>query len=210
MIFLASIAVIIIIFVINVIPFFMPPTWMLISVVGFNFHLGSWGLAILSVFAAIASSSGRAVLALFADKILRTKFIKSATRENLGVLKQYVEKRQALTFTFFLSYAFSPLPSGQLFLAYGLTDLKLRLAILPFFIGRLTSYLFWAFTSSAVSHYFSVSSLMSGAFFSVYFVLGQIFTIYLVYVFTKIDWRALLEERKLRFIKKAVNLDKKA
>jgi membrane protein YqaA with SNARE-associated domain len=199
---LASIGVILLIFVINVIPAFMPPTWIFLSFIGFNFHLSNLELAVLAVFAALASSSGRAVLAIFADRILRLKFIRPATRENLEVLKRHVEDKKKLTFAFFLTYAFSPLPSGQLFLAYGLTDLKLIIAIIPFFIGRLSSYLFWVFTSSGLSDYLNISTVQSGAFFSLYFILGQVITLYLVYLFTKIDWQVLFTEKKIRLIKK--------
>jgi hypothetical protein len=201
MVILASLGVIVLIFIINVIPVFMPPTWALISLISFNFPLSNLGLALLSLGAALASSSGRAVLAIFSEKILRNKFIKPETRKNLDFLKERVERKRVLTFGFFLAFAFSPLPSGQLFLAYGLTNLKLYIAIIPFFVGRLVSYLFWAFTASGLSDYLKISASESGTFFSLYFIIGQIVTLYLVYVFTKIDWQALLEEKKLRFIR---------
>jgi hypothetical protein len=199
---LASIGIIALIFVINVIPAFMPPTWIFLSFIGFNFHLSNLALAVLAVFAALASSGGRAVLTIFAEKILRNKIISPTTRANMDVLKENIIKRKNLTRGFFLFYAFSPFPSGQLFLAYGLTDLKVSLAIIPFFFGRLCSYLFWVFASSETSKFLDVSSLKSGAFFSIYFILGQAFAIYLVYLITKIDWQVLFTEKKIRLIKK--------
>ena len=199
---LTIIGILVIIFIINVIPAFMPPTWILLSFVGFTFHLGNYTLAVLAVLAAVASSGGRAVLAIVSKRILRNKVISESIRNNMDVLKENIIKRQNLTRGFFLFYAFSPFPSGQLFLAYGLTDLKLRLAIIPFFLGRMASYLFWVFTSSGVSHLVDINSLKSGAFFSTYFVLGQIFAFYLVYLVAKIDWKVLFEEKKIRFIKR--------
>ena len=196
------VGILLVIFIINVIPAFMPPTWVLLSFVGFNFHLGNYSLAILAILAAVASSSGRAVLAIFSDKILRNKVISESTRKNMDVLKENIVKRQNLTRGFFLFYAFSPFPSGQLFLAYGLTDLKLRLAIIPFFLGRMSSYLFWVFASSETSKVLDITSFKSGAFFSTYFILGQIFAFYLVYLVAKIDWKVLFEEKKIRFVKK--------
>ena len=196
------IGILVIIFIINVIPAFMPPTWILLSFVGFNFHLGNYSLAILAVLAAVASSGGRAVLAIFSDKILRNKVISEETRKNMDVLKENIIKRQNLTRGFFLFYAFSPFPSGQLFLAYGLTDLKLKLAIVPFFLGRMSSYLFWVFTASETSKYLVLKLFSAGKFFSVYFILGQIFAFYLVYLVAKIDWKILFEEKKIRFIKR--------
>lgn len=202
---LISAGVIILIFVINVIPAFMPPTWILLSFVGFNFHLTNFALAVLAVLAAVASSGGRAVLALLSEKILRNKIISETTRKNMDVLKENIIKRKNLTRGFFLFYAFSPFPSGQLFLAYGLTDLKLSLAIIPFFLGRLASYLFWVFASSETAKYLDFKSFSSRTFFSVYFILGQILAFYLVYLVAKIDWKILFTEKKLRFIKKETN-----
>ncbi len=200
---LTIIGILALIFVINVIPAFMPPTWILLAFAGFNFHLNNYALAVLAVLAAVASSSGRAVLTILSEKILRNKVISEATRRNMDALKENIIKRKNLTRGFFLFYAFSPFPSGQLFLAYGLTDLKLRLAIIPFFLGRMSSYLFWVFTASETSKLVDLTSFKSGAFFSAYFILGQILAFYLVYLVAKIDWNILFNEKKVRFIKRA-------
>lgn len=198
---LSLITVLIIIFIINLVPAFMPPTWLLLSFVGFTFHLSNYSLAVLSVFAALASTSGRTLLALFSEKILRYKVLTEKERQNIDVLKDNIQKRKVFTFAFFLFFAFSPFPSGQLFLAYGLTDLKLRLAFIPFFFGRLISYIFWSLTASGVSKFIGFSVLKSGAFFSGYFILGQLFAFYLIYLFVKIDWKILFNEHKIKFIK---------
>ncbi len=202
---LASIVTLIIIFIINVIPAFMPPTWILLSFVGFTFNFNNYDLIVISIFAAIAATSGRAVLAIFADRIIRNKILSESSRDNVDVLKNNIEKKKAFTFGFFLFYAFSPLPSGQLFLAYGLTELKLIFAIAPFFIGRLISYLFWVFTASGISELTSLTNLQSGFFFGGYFIVAQLSALYLVYLFVKIDWNILFTERKIKFIKKIVD-----
>ncbi len=201
---LTSIGIIIIIFLLNIIPAFIPPTWILLSFVGFNFHMSNYALVILSVFAAIASTSGRVVLASLSDRMIRNKILSDTAKKNIDVLKTQIQKRKAFTFGFFLSYAFSPFPSGQLFLAYGLTDLKLKIAAIPFFFGRLVSYTFWALTASEVSKAIDITSLKSGAFFSLFFILAQVAAFYLVYLFIKIDWKILFEEHKVKFIKKVM------
>lgn len=201
---LTSIGIIILIFLMNIIPAFMPPTWILLSFVGFNFHLSNYSLIILSIFAAIASTSGRVILAIISDKMIRNKILSGRARNNIDTLKIEIEKRKALTFGFFLSYAFSPFPSGQLFLAYGLTDLKIKIAAIPFFIGRLTSYIFWALTASQVSKIIDVTSFKTGAYFSGFFILAQLAAFYLVYLFVRLDWKILFNEHKFKFIKKII------
>ena len=201
---LVSVSILFLIFIINIIPAFMPPTWMLLSFVGFTLHFSNYSLVIFSVFAAVAAVSGRAILALFSDRIIRNRFLSKRTKENIDIIKINIEKRKVFLTSFFLLFAFSPFPSGQLFLAYGLTGLKLRFAVIPFFIGRLASYLFWAFTASEISERLVISDFKSGAFFSLYFILAQIGTLFLVYLFAKVDWKILFEERKIRLLKKEV------
>jgi hypothetical protein len=58
-------------------------------------------------------------------------------RKNIDAIKEGLENRRVLTFGVFLLYACSPLPSNYLFIAYGLTTLRLALVGFPFFIGGL-------------------------------------------------------------------------
>lgn len=202
MIPLFLIGILVIIFAINVIPAFMPPTWMLLSFIGFSFNLSNQDLILISILAAIAATSGRVVLTIFSKKIIRNMILSENTRKNIDVLKQNIENRKIYTFSFFLAYAFSPFPSGQLFLAYGLTDLKVLVAAIPFFIGRMISYLFWAITASKVSERIITTSLKSGTYFSLYFIVAQILSFYLVYLFVKIDWKSFFIKHKITSMKK--------
>jgi hypothetical protein len=93
-----------------------------------------------------------------------------------------------------------------IFLAYGLTTMDLRLIGIPFFLGRSISYGFWGLTSSAVSRRIAMESTQALSYLSGYFIASQILLLYLIYLFTKIDWRALFGEKKLRRIpRKAKN-----
>lgn len=201
---LLSIVIILIIFLINIVPAFMPPTWMLLSFVGFNFHLSNSELVILAIIAAVASTFGRVVLALLSKVIIRNKVLNDNDKQNIDVLKTNIEKRKTFTFSFFLFFALFPFSSGQIFLAYGLTKLKLWLAAVPFFIGRSISYIFWALTASQVSEMADTNALTSGAFLSIYFILGQIGAFLLVYLFIKLDWKAIFDEHKIKFIKNII------
>ena len=74
---------------------------------------------------------------------MRKKLLSDAHRANIDVTKNHLEARTTLTAGLFLFYAFSPLPSNFLFIAYGLTGLPLLRVALPFFVGRLASYGFF-------------------------------------------------------------------
>jgi len=174
---------------------------MLLSIVGFSFNLDIFSLLILCIFAAVASTLGRTLLALLSDKFIRNNILSTKAIKNVDFLKHYLENKKALTFSFFLLFAFSPFPSGPLFMAYGLTGLKLRIATVPFFFGRVASYTFWALTASGVSEIFDLTTLKSEIFFGGGFVLTQALVLYSVYLFIKIDWRLLFEEHKISFMK---------
>ncbi len=187
-----------IILMFNLAPAFTPPTWMLLSYIQIRYHPHFLAFALIG---AVAATIGRLLLAKLADVVVRDRFLSQRTVANLNVLKEKLEKHKRMTFSIFLFYAFSPLPSNQLFLAYGLTHLDLSLIALPFFIGRFTSYLFWIVTASTVAHSLASKFLLNGGFIKSYFLIVQTLTLVLVYVFTRIDWRVLFEKRKVTWLK---------
>jgi hypothetical protein len=153
----------------------------------------------LALIGASAATLGRLTLARLSRVIVRRRFIDEPTRENIRAIKDGLEKRRALTFGMFLAYAFSPLPSNYLFIAYGLTTLRLASVILPFFLGRLASYSFWVTTASSLGDRLDMDSIESASYVGIYFIVSQLLLIPAIYVFTRIDWRAAFEERKLRW-----------
>jgi membrane protein YqaA with SNARE-associated domain len=187
------------VFLFNLIPAFAPPTWILLSYIQVKFHPNVFVLALTG---AAAATLGRIVLAKLAKVIVRDRFLSAATKRNIDTVKAKLHQHEGLTFSVFLLFAFSPFPSNQLFLAYGLTNLPLALVAAPFFLGRFVSYLFWIVTAHEISKRLAVDSLRSGAFFKTYFVVIQIVSLALVYVFIKIDWHKLFTEHKLGWIKK--------
>lgn len=195
------ITVFIIILGINIVPVFMPPTWLLLSLFSFYFKTTNSKIIMIAVVSAIAATLGRVILAKFSHTIIRRKLLSDKSTKNIDDIKEHVETKKALTLGIFLFYAFSPFPSGQLFLSYGLTNLPIWMLAVPFFIGRLSSYLAWSLTSSEISRRIAVSSLASGKFFGFYFIAGQFMSFLLVYLFIKIDWHFLFTEKKIRLVK---------
>jgi membrane protein YqaA with SNARE-associated domain len=185
-----------IVFLLNVIPIFAPPTWTVLSFVAIRFKPN---VIVLALVGAAAATLGRLLLSKLSTVIVRQKFLSEGARKNIDALKVRLETNQKLSFAVFLFYAFSPLPSNHLFIAYGLTALRLKLIAVPFLIGRVVSYAFWAFTASKVAQILSYESVTAESFFSYYFIASQLFGLFAVYVFTKIDWQRLFDEKKLRW-----------
>jgi membrane protein DedA with SNARE-associated domain len=187
-----------VVFGLNIIPAFAPPTWMVFSYIGFRYV--TVNVALLAVIGAAAATLGRIILAKMARIVVRQKFMSDSSRSNIDSIHEYLEPRRKLTSGIFLFYAFTPFPSNYLFIAYGLTTMQLRKIAAPFFIGRSISYSFWGLTASSVARRITLESTDALSYFSIYFVATQILLLSLIYLFTRVDWRALLNERKLRWV----------
>ena len=185
-----------VVFVLNVIPAFAPPTWMAMSMFGFvSPDLHPWLVAIV---AATAATCGRTILALMAQRIVSSRWAHGSMQDNLVTLADVIARRRAASAIAFLAFAFSPLPSNFLFIAYGLTNAPLLLLVIPFFVGRAISYGLAFEGGSAAFHHFG--DLGGGIWVWVYFGVTQLLMLAMLYLFAKIDWRASLGSRRLRWM----------
>ena len=188
------------IFGLNLIPAFAPPTWMALAFVGFQFP--ETNSMLLATVGAVAATLGRLTLARLSHVLIRKKLLSDAHRANIDVIKDRLEKRTTLTVGLFLFYAFSPLPSNFLFIAYGLTRLPLLRVGLPFFIGRLASYGFFILGGAAAGRRFAIDSMLSGAYALAWFIGTQLLILGALYCFTRVDWKVLFDNRKLVWLAK--------
>jgi membrane protein YqaA with SNARE-associated domain len=191
-----------VVLLLNIIPAFAPPTWMVFSFLGFRLptHM-DWSFALVG---AVAATMGRSLLGKLSRIIIRNRWLSDAAKQSINSLKPELEKRPNLTFGLFLFYAFTPLPSNYLFIAYGLTTMPLIRLVAPFFIGRFVSYYFWTMSAAAVSRKLELEETDAMAYFSVYFVLTQFALLGVVYVFMRVDWKLLLQKRKWRWLPKSI------
>jgi membrane protein YqaA with SNARE-associated domain len=146
-----------IVFGINLLPAFGPPTWAVLVFTRLHWHLNPIALVLLG---ALAATGGRYLLARgahhFKDRL------PGRLKDNLEDARSLLERKRVGAIALFGVFVVSPLPSAQLFLAAGLLDLPLGLLTAAFFLGRLVSY----------SIYVSVATLADKQLGS---VLGQIF-----------------------------------
>ena len=185
-----------VVFLLNVVPIFAPPTWAVLSFIAIRFESN---IMLLAVVGAVGATLGRLALAKLSRVIVRQKILSDDTRRNIDAVKERLESKAELTFGVLLFYAFSPFPSNHLFIAYGLTALKLKLIAIPFLLGRVVSYAFLAFTASGVAQLLNYGSETPRSFFSYYFVASQLLGLLTIYVLTKIDWRRVFAEKRLRW-----------
>jgi len=198
-----SVVLFVVVFVLNVLPAFAPPTWTTMSFIGFA--IPNVDFALLAVVAAIAATSGRIVLAKLSRVLVRQRLLSAETRHNVDTIKLGIETRPAVAFGTFLGYALSPLPSNYLFIAYGLTTLPLVVLAIPFFVGRLVSYAFWITTASTVGDWLDVDMdwFQSAPYFIGYYLVSQLLLVPAIYGFTRLDWRAVFMQGRFKWLDKS-------
>ncbi|MEX3633479.1 hypothetical protein [Paraburkholderia sp. BR14320] len=187
----------VVVLLLNLAPAFAPPTWMAMSWVGFNISEGN--PFVFAVVAASAATIGRLVLARFSRSLMRGRLMRESDRENIAVVEEWLRKRRKLTVGVFFLYALGPLPSNFLFIAYGLSGLPLRVIGAAFFAGRTISYSVWAHLGRFASTFIDSESDFEGGYLSGYFVISQLALLGFVYILMKLDWKMLMEQRKLRW-----------
>lgn len=133
---LAQLAVVLgIVFAINLLPAFGPPTWAVLVFFSLDFDLPAVPLVLGG---ALAAAGGRFVLANGA-RWLRPRF-SAARLERLDRAEAALGADRRRTVAGLGLFALSPVPSGQLFVAAGLMTVPLLPLTAAFFAGRLVSY----------------------------------------------------------------------
>jgi hypothetical protein len=180
---LALVAVIV--FGVNLIPAFGPPTWAVLVYVELNHDLPTVGLVLVG---AAAAAGGRLVLAL-AFRRLRDH-VSPRRRANLEAAREVLAGSRARSIAGLGLFALSPLPSAQLFEAAGLIGVALLPLTAAFFAGRLVSYSLYV----GAAHTAADTSIGQVVLESVRSPVGiaiQVALLAGLVLLTRIDWLAL-------------------
>ncbi|GAB3580244.1 hypothetical protein [Calidifontibacter terrae] len=124
-----------VVFGINLIPVFGPPTW---AVLVLCYLHGDLNEVLLVSTGAVAAAAGRLTLARATRALGR--YLPARQRHNLTAAGSALKGRRAGAAAGLALFALSPLPSAQLFEAAGLTQVRLLPLTASFFAGRLVSY----------------------------------------------------------------------
>jgi membrane protein YqaA with SNARE-associated domain len=124
-----------VVFAVNLLPAFGPPTWAVLVFFSLNFDLPAVPLVLGG---ALAAASGRYLLASTTRRL--RPHLSAARLEHLGRAQDAVTANRLRAAAGLGLFALSPLPSGQLFVAAGLMTVPLLPLTAAFFAGRLASY----------------------------------------------------------------------
>lgn len=178
---------------VNAAPLLMPPTWIILA----SFYVIDPVLdpILLALVGATGATLGRLVLKHVSGLLRR--FVGEGQKENLGAMGEFLsKKRYGFVLASFL-FAATPLPSNMLFVAYGLMRAKSIGLYVGFWCGRALSYYIMISISSVVLIPFV--QLFEDRYVGILVADGA--GIGAVALFTSVNWKILITERRLKFVR---------
>lgn len=178
---------------VDTIPVFAPPAWILLVVLLVKFHLNPW----LTVAIGVAGSTiGRYILTRYIPKI-SSRLVNRQEDANLTYIGRKIGKAKWSSAVFVFLYTLTPLSTTALFTAVAMARIRRPFHILvPFFFGRLITDGVLVFSGKYASA--NLSQLLHGqANWKSFATLGAGMLIIGIFLF--IDWRQLLQHKKVRF-----------
>ncbi|MBI5072923.1 hypothetical protein HZA99_03830 [Candidatus Woesearchaeota archaeon] len=183
-----------IVFIENIIPAFMPPTWLILGVI-YNLNPILDPL-LLAFFGAIASTCGRFILAKLSIKF-KYHFIDKKRAKKMKELGKLAKKNPVKAFLLVLLLSsVIPFPSNALFIIVGFSEAIILPIFLGFFIGRFLQYYIMIISTNFILT--SIAGIFS--FSAINIILFDIAALIILVIFTMIDWVEFLHTRKIKFI----------
>jgi len=179
--------------ILNIVPAFMPPTWMVLSLIYISFP-GYFTPLPLALVGCTASTLGRFILSYIGTA---SRGVMSEGRKwSLDKLRKTVESKKGGGFLLSLAVALSPLPSNAYFIAVGMMKYQVLEIFAGFMLGRLLSYWLMINLTKVASH--SLEELFRNELYTVTIIdlIGIGSAIFL----TLIDWDKLIREKRLGII----------
>lgn len=179
-----------VIFAVNLLPAFGPPTWSIIVLFGLSTDLP---VPAIVASGALAAASGRWTLAQ--GFRLLTRHVSERTRANLQAARTALERRKTGGIIALGLFALSPVPSGQLFAAAGLTGVPLTRFTLVFFAGRVVSYTIYAATAKAIEG-LTLEGAFREALTSPLGIALQVLMLGALVALARVDWARVLNGKR--------------
>ena len=178
-------------FLFDVVPIPFPPAFTIMVFLQIMFDLNIWWVIVIGVAGSIL---GRYILTLYIP-FLAGKIFKKSKNEDVEFLGSKMKEKGWKSQILILAYSLLPLPTTPLFLAAGIAKVKPRFIIPAFFVGKFTSDAITVHLGKYAAE--NVTSLMESAF-SLKSVASMVFGLLLVCAVVFIDWRSLIQRKKLK------------
>jgi len=194
LVFFAALAV-------DTIPVFAPPAWILLVVLLVKFKLNPWLTVAIGV---TGSTIGRYILTRYIPKI-SARLVNRREDANLRYIGGKIGKAKWSSAVFVFLYTLTPLSTTALFTAVAMARTDPWHILAPFFLGRLITDGVLVFSGKYASA--NLTELLHGeANWKTIVTLAAGLIVISAFLF--VDWRQLLEHRKLRFRFKILKIQK--
>jgi membrane protein YqaA with SNARE-associated domain len=179
---------------VDIVPLPLPPAFVVMVFLQIYYDLNVWVVIILGVAGSVL---GRYILTLYIPKIAGVLF-NPAKNEDVQYLGEKLKERGWKSHLAILTYSLLPLPTTPLFIAGGMANMKPRLIIPAFVIGKFTSDMVAVFMGKYAAE--NSTELLRGVL-SWKSISGLLIGVLLISALLFIDWRSLLQQKlfKLNF-----------
>ena len=178
-------------FAVDVVPFPLPPAFTVMILIQSVFKLNVWAVIFIGVAGSIL---GRYVLTLYIPHVAG-KIFRPAKNEDVQYLGKKMNENKWKGQGVVLVYSLLPLPTTPLFIAGGMAKMKPWQIIPAFFIGKMISD-----TAAVFLGKFAVDNTENLIHGMVDWksIVGLVLGIILIAALLFIDWRTLLQKKKLK------------
>ncbi|MES1219198.1 MAG: hypothetical protein ABUT20_27075 [Bacteroidota bacterium] len=182
----------------DIVPFPFPPAFTIMIFFQITFHLNAWLVIVTGV---AGSVFGRYILILYTP-LITNKYITRSKNEDVQYLAKKMKENKWKGQAIILAYSLLPLPTTPLFLAAGMSKLNARYIIPAFLIGKFTSdsLAIHAGRYASENAHHLVQNL-----FSWQSIAGFVFCLFLIFCILFMDWRSLIQKKKIVWKFKILN-----
>jgi membrane protein YqaA with SNARE-associated domain len=177
---------------VDTIPIFAPPAWILLVILLVKFHLNPWVTVVIGV---TGSTIGRYVLTRYIPKV-SSSIVNRGEDANLRYIGSKLGRAKWSSALFVFFYTLTPLSTTALFTAIAIARIRPWQILPPFFLGRLINDGLLVFSGKYASA--DLSDLVHGEA-NWKTLLTLLAGLIVIGGFVFVDWRILLEKKKLRF-----------
>ncbi|MBL0183155.1 MAG: hypothetical protein IPP96_12995 [Chitinophagaceae bacterium] len=174
----------------DIVPFPFLPAFTIMIFLQISFNLDIWLVIVIGVAGSVL---GRYILTLYVP-LLAGKYFKQSKNEDVQFLGKKMKENKWKGQLAVLAYSLLPLPTTPLFLASGMSKINAVYVIPAFIIGKFTSDTFALHMGKYASE--NINTLLQGAY-SFKSIAGFVLSLLLISCLLFIDWRSLIQKKKL-------------
>ena len=176
----------------DIVPFPFLPAFTIMMFLQLIYDLDVWWVIIIGV---VGSVMGRYILLLYAP-LISNKYLNPSKNRDIQFLGEKMNENKWKGQLFILAYSLLPLPTTPLFLGAGISKLKPRYIIPAFIIGKFTSDTVALLLGKYASE--NIESIIDNTF-SWQSIASLILSVVLLFCLFFINWRSLIQKKKLVF-----------